>query len=600
MSYVDAYFNKDKDIIHVVERDKKGRRNFVDYKANYQFFITDPNGKYRSIYDESISKIVPKTNKDFHQQVKKYSNQPGVKIYESDLNKTFVCLSDNYTNASPPPLHVAFWDIETDFQAFAYDSRYIVKIRKDDEIKELTVFQLSTFPNREHYEIYDVEQDEWVHVAHCVYLKPGPGYSSTDDACLPITAITIYLQWLDELITLALPPATITMDEAMVMMTDIPNVVLFDDERKMLDTFLDLIEDVDILSGYNCSGYDIPFTINRLRNIRSKEATKRFCLWGQLPTPIEIEKYGKKINSYHLVGRVNLDYLDLYKKYTFEEQSSYRLDYIGEIEVGEKKVIYDGTLDQLYNNDFKKFILYNRQDVALLNKINEKLKFINTANTFAHANTVLLPTVLGTVSATEQAIINEAHSLGYRIPNRSKLSTKESTQAAGAYVAYPVTGLHKYIGSFDINSLYPSVIRALNMAPETLVAQIRQTHTDAYIDDKMAQGHTFAAAWEGIFASLEYDMVMNQDPTIMLHVDWSDGNSILLSSAEIYDLVFNTSNKLMMSANGTIFSYEKEGVIPGLLKKWYIERQSIQKEIKHYINLQYGIEVPVRFVKESI
>ena len=115
-----------------------------------------------------------------------------------------------------------------------------------------------------------------------------------------------------------------------------------------------------------------------------------------------------------------MDYMQLYRKYTYEERHSYSLDAIGEYELNERKVAYEGTLDQLYNTDFKKFIDYNRQDTALLNKLDKKLRFLELACELAHANTVLLQTTMGAVAVTEQAIINEAHERGMVVPNRKQ------------------------------------------------------------------------------------------------------------------------------------------------------------------------------------
>ena len=151
-----------------------------------------------------------------------------------------------------------------------------------------------------------------------------------------------------------------------------------------------MIEDSDIITGWNSEGYDIPYTVNRVSRVLSKDDTRRFCLWKQLPKKREYEKYGKSAETYDLVGRVHLDSLELYRKYTYEERHTYRLDAIGELEVGEKKTVYEGTLDQLYNNDFRTFIEYNRQDVALLDKLDKKLRFIDLSNSIAHENTVLL------------------------------------------------------------------------------------------------------------------------------------------------------------------------------------------------------------------
>jgi DNA polymerase elongation subunit (family B) len=177
---------------------------------------------------------------------------------------------------------------------------------------------------------------------------------------------------------------------------------------------------------------------------------------------------------------------------------------------------------------------------------------------------------------TEQAIINEAHARGMVVPNRKQYGDNQDTQAAGAYVAYPKKGLHDYIGSIDINSLYPSAIRALNMGPETVVGQLRPTATDALIAERMGRKMSFAAAWEGLFATLEYTAVMEQNRGFELTVDWEDGTSSTMSAAEFWPIIFNSNKPWIMSANGTIFTYDKEGIIPGLLARWYAERKEMQ------------------------
>jgi DNA polymerase elongation subunit (family B) len=359
----------------------------------------------------------------------------------------------------------------------------------------------------------------------------------------------------------------------------------------MLEMFLQLIEDADVLSGWNSEGFDIPYTVNRVTKVLSKEDTRRFCLWDQYPKKREYEKFGKTAITYDLVGRVHLDSLELYRKYTYEERHTYRLDAIGEMEIGETKTVYEGTLDQLYNNDFRKFIEYNRQDTALLDKLDKKLKFLDLANTIAHENTVLLQTTLGAVAVTEQAIINEAHARGMIVPSRTKRDELGDTQAAGAYVAYPKKGLHEWIGSMDINSLYPSVIRALNMGPETIVGQLRPARTDQFIQEQMlVHKKSFAAAWEGKFGTHEYEAVMRKDKAFEITVDWENGNSDVLSAAQVYQIIFESNQPWMLSANGTIFTHEVEGVIPGLLKRWYAERKELQAKLKDAIKAENKIE----------
>jgi len=276
-----------------------------------------------------------------------------------------------------------------------------------------------------------------------------------------------------------------------------------------------------------------------------------------------------------------MDYMQLYRKYTYEERHSYSLDAIGEYELDERKTAYEGTLDQLYNKDFDKFLKYNRQDTHLLAKMDKKLRFLDLANTIAHDNTVLLQTTMGAVATTEQAIINEAHSQGLVVPNRKGRDSEEDTQAAGAYVAYPKIGVHKDIGAIDINSLYPSAIQALNMGPETIIGQLRPVMTDKFIADKIAAGSSFAAAWEGLFGSFEYEAVMRGDAGVEITIDWeADGTSDVISAADIWRIIFDSNKPWTLSANGTIFTHEKKGIIPGLLARWYAERKEMQAKLK--------------------
>jgi DNA polymerase elongation subunit (family B) len=184
------------------------------------------------------------------------------------------------------------------------------------------------------------------------------------------------------------------------------------------------------------------------------------------------------------------------------------------------------------------------------------------------------------VAVTEQAIINEAHSRNMVVPNRRSRDDQGETQAAGAYVAYPKRGMHEYIGAIDINSLYPSAIRALNMGPETIVGQLRTSITDHYIREKITGGASFADAWENMFGTLEYQAVMNMEPGTEITIDWQDGSSDLMSAADVWRLIFDSNQPWTLSANGTIFRFDIKGIIPGLLERWYAERKEMQAKKK--------------------
>jgi DNA polymerase elongation subunit (family B) len=462
-------------------------------------------------------------------------------LFESDVNPIYRCLSEHYLGVDAPKLHTCFFDIETDF-------------------------------------------------------SQEKGFSPASEAFNSVTAISMYLDWLDQLITLVIAPKHMSAETGQEMVSQFENCILFTEEKEMFETFFQLIEDADVLTGWNSEGYDIPYMVNRVTRVMSKDDTRKFCLLGHLPKPRTYERFGKEETTYDLVGRIHMDYLQLYKKYNYESRHSYKLDSIGEMEVGENKTAYEGTLDQLYNKDFKKFIEYNRQDTMLMVKIHNKLQFLELANQIAHENTVLLPTVMGSVATIEMAIMNESHARGMVVPDKKRRNNnhdEEQQQAAGAYVATPKRGIHEWVGATDINSLYPSAIRALNLAPETIVAQVRQTLTDQYMLDKgmrlarekarHKEGDddvTGSVLWEGLFGSLEYTAVMNQERGTVLTVDFEDGRSVEMSAAEIWKFVFDSNNPYMISANGTIFTHATEGVIPGLLSKWYSDRKIMQKKMR--------------------
>jgi DNA polymerase elongation subunit (family B) len=535
MSYVDAIHDRDSDRIFVVERQPDGKRTYNEFPANYTFYYTDPKGKYRSLYGEPITRFSTRKRTEFEKEKRIHSNK---KLYESDINVVFRCLSENYLGAEPPKLHTCFFDIEVDFD-------------------------------------------------------PEKGFSPTSDPFNAVTAISMYLDWQDTLVTLAIPPKHMSDETAHDLTKDFENTILFRSEIEMFETFFELIKDADILTGWNSEGYDIPYMVNRVTRVMSKDDTRKFCLLGQMPKPRVYERFGKEETTFDLVGRVHMDYLQLYKKYNYESRHSYSLDAIGEMEVGERKTQYEGTLDQLYNKDFKKFLEYNRQDTMLLVKIHNKLKFLDLANALAHENTVLLPTVMGSVAMIEMAIMNEAHERGLMVPDKKRNSGDSEMAAAGAYVAVPKKGIHEWVGAVDINSLYPSAIRTLNMAPETIVAQVRQTLTEQYLTEKArnlaSEKRNYDAdddlemsslLWEGLFGTLEYEAIMKQERGTMLTVDFESGESVEMSAAEVWKLIYDSNKPYILSANGTIFRSDSEGVIPGLLTRWYSDRKDMQKKLK--------------------
>ena len=546
MSYVDAMHNKETDEILIVER-INGQRVYNSIPANYVFYYEDPRGgRYKDMWGRPVSKSTFTSNKKFQHELRLQGSR---RTYESDVNPIFRCLEENYLGVESPVLNLGFFDIEVDFD-------------------------------------------------------PQRGFASPWDPFSAITAISVHRTSDDTLYTVCLKPNLpvvdkdhLTWEAAEEICQSLPNTILCNDEIELLNMFLDLIEDCDVLSGWNSKGFDIPYVINRIERLMGKDHAKRMCLWGQRPKRKKYIQFKKEQETYELVGRIHLDYLELYKKHNPQELHSYRLDYVGEIETGENKVAYSGTLDNLYKRDFKKFLEYNRQDTALLQKIDQKKRFIELANQIAHTNTVLLPTTMGSVALIEQSIINEAHERGLCVPNRKRADFEVDMDddddwneeddgprpfrsdgkrpVVGAYVAKPKIGIHREIACCDINSLYPSALRALNMGPETLVGQIRLDRTNALIDSRLAQGIPGPECWEGLFSTLEYGLVADKSQEVMT-VDFEEGASIQVTGEQLYEYIFLQGNPYCITANGTIFRTDVEAVIPGLLGKWYSQRKQMQ------------------------
>lgn len=524
--YIDAFHDTKKNRIRVVER-VDGERIYNEYPAVYRLYYPDNNGHYESIHGYKLAKIETNDYSKFRKEQKRFGD---LTLHENDIKPTFRCLEEHYRGLDLPKMHTSGLDIEVDF----------CKKR---------------------------------------------GYATTDDPHQPVTSITFSLDWLDKLITLVVPPKTFDYDggfEAAANICDrFDDTYIFDNEKDMLIMFLELIDDVDVLYTWNGEGFDIPYLVNRIMLILDKDYTKKLCLFDQFPSKRTYQMFGKEQTTYDLIGRIHLDYMALYKTYTYHEMHSYSLNSVAEYELGEKKTEYEGTLDDLYNNDFELFLKYNRQDVNILRKLDDKLRFLELTNMLAHENCVLLPTTLGSVQLVDQAITLFAHDRNQMVPSGS-FSSKDM-KIAGAYVADPVQGLHEWVGSIDINSLYPSTIRMLNMSPETVVGQIRLTRTETAFKNHVAKckPQEVSAFWHGKFGVEEFELVQAKSDEIMT-VDFDvDGSSIEMSGKEIHDMVFE-SDSLCISANGTIFRTDQGGVIPDVLSFWYADRKKLQKTSKDY------------------
>ena len=225
----------------------------------------------------------------------------------------------------------------------------------------------------------------------------------------------------------------------------------------------------DIITGWNVKFFDIPYLMNRFKNIMGEEWIQQFSPWGVVNEGTALGLgYNRTEAYFDLLGVTTLDYLDLYRKHTFVRRESYKLDHIGEVELGQNKLDnpYD-TFKEFYSNDYQRFVEYNIQDVELVDKLEDKMQLIALHLTMAYEAKVNYQDVFGQVRVWDTIIYNHLRSKNIVPPAIQESKTSDGYE--GAYVKDPVVGFHDWICSFDLNSLYPHLIMQYNISPETMV-----------------------------------------------------------------------------------------------------------------------------------
>ena len=226
--------------------------------------------------------------------------------------------------------------------------------------------------------------------------------------------------------------------------------------------------DLDIITGWNIEFFDMPYLVNRITNLLGEIEAKKLSPWGILDER-QSSFRGKENQSYMPAGISVLDYYQLYRKFTFGNQESYKLDYIAQVELGDKKIDYSeyGSLLDLYKNNFQKFIEYNIQDCILVERLDDKLKFIEQVMAFAYDAKVNYGDTMTTVRPWDIIIHNYLLEKGIVIPQVKKQEDDEAL--VGGYVKDPKIGLSRWVVSFDLTSLYPSLIMQYNISPEKMI-----------------------------------------------------------------------------------------------------------------------------------
>ena len=251
---------------------------------------------------------------------------------------------------------------------------------------------------------------------------------------------------------------------------------LFNTESELLEDFLKwwVSETPDVITGWNCNLYDIPYICRRVERVLGEKWKKSLSPWNRV-LDREIVIRGRKQLAYNIAGVTVLDYLDLYQKFTYSAQASYRLDHIAEVELGENKLDHSEyeNFKAFYTSDWQKFVEYNIRDVELVDQLEGKMKLIELALSLAYDAKVNLSDVYSQVRMWDTLIYNDLKKRNVVVP--PKRGERKNEQYAGAYVKEPKPGMYDWVVSFDLNSLYPHLIMQYNISPETLVERRHPT-----------------------------------------------------------------------------------------------------------------------------
>jgi len=328
------------------------------------------------------------------------------------------------------------------------------------------------------------------------------------------------------------------------------------DEADLLSKFLTIWRSKqylpDIVTGWNVEGFDMPYMINRISRILGPESAKKLSPWGLLDER-EVEIAGRQIIIPVIVGITILDYLQLYRKFSFTMRESYKLDFICDLELGEKKLDYEQlgyeNLTDFYNNDFQNYVNYNIRDVELVDMLDDKLKFIEQVFAIAYDAKVNYLDTFTSVRMWDIIITNYLKQKNIVVPMFDPSKRQKDNPIVGAYVKDPQIGMHEWVCSFDLNSLYPHLIMQYNISPET---------------------------YKGMFSSLAT----------------SDGVDKILNGA-LNDFGIRNeieSSNYTVAASGCYYDKDRQGFLSELMQKMYDDRVKYKNQM---------IEAKKKFEKEK-
>lgn len=412
-------------------------------------------------------------------------------------------------------------------------------IERYKDVQDFRVFGLEKFNQQYITEKFpeDIEFDiNLIRIANIdIETDCEEGFPDIASANEAINAITYYRKWEDVYYVFSnaeygeyIPP-----EGSNIVHREHPN------EKEMLLDFVSVWceEYTDIITGWNIEGFDIPYIVHRLQRLFGEDIVKKMSPWGWVTSREFTNKYGQLVITYNFYGISNLDYIELYRKFRLIPRETYALDHICDVELDEKKLDYSeyGSLHLLYKHDYNKFIEYNIHDVRLVNKLETKLKLIELAIVLAYYAKINYTDVFSAVAMIESMCYNYLWKKNIVVPVKEH---KIKQKFDGAYVKEPIPGMYEWVVSFDLTSLYPSLIMQLNLSPETLRPDLFNSKANV-------------------------NNILNQE----------------------VDFTYLKDNNVAVAANGHHFDRTKEGFIPCIVKTLFDDRRKNKKTMLEYEQL---------------
>jgi len=422
----------------------------------------------------------------------------------------------------------------------------IYKFHKDDpglfesDVAETTRVLVDTYTES------DLPSEGHVTLTYDIECEMESGLPNPEEATNELTSIALHDSATNQYWVLVMDKAGDLIEKK----TDKCIVIPFRTEEEMLLKYLELYEMINptIVTGWNIDYFDTPMLYNRIKRLLGEKTANRLspigeCFWSP---------YRKR---FFMAGVSYLDYISLYKNFTYTQLASYRLDSVAQKELNRKKIEYDGNLDILFKEDIEKFIEYNLVDVELVVEFDKKLQFIDTARGICHAGHVPYEDFVYSSKYLEGALLTYLKRRNIVAPNKpadrqemmEALKEEGGGKFIGAYVKAPIVGKYEWIYDLDLTSLYPSIIMTINISPETKVGKIENWDAQEFVKDKRE-------TWE------------------------INGDTITQENLKI----FFEKSKFSVASNGVLYRTDKVGLIPDVLDLWFSQRVEFKNQMKKY------------------